>query len=52
MKKKYQNPQMEVITIAPTNLMELSGRLSTDESNRITSSDDFGSRRDSWDDED
>lgn len=54
-KKYYIAPDMQVVSIAVTQLMAGSpvGTLSTDEGNKITSSDDIGSRDGGgfWDDE-
>lgn len=44
MKKAYNKPHMDVITIATVNLLMVSGTLSNDPSDNITSPDNFGSR--------
>ncbi len=44
MKKAYNKPHMDVITIATVNLLMVSGTLSNSPSDNITSPDNFGSR--------
>ena len=50
MKLKYIIPQTEVISMTATNMLALSASLDTSQS--ITSSDDFGVREQSFDDDD
>lgn len=53
MKKVYLNPQTKVIVIAPAQIAAGSpeGTINPNQSQRITTSDGFGSRSTGWDDD-
>lgn len=50
MKKRYNSPKTVTVKIEVANMIALSGIL--DEEQRIDNSDDFGSRRSGWEDDD
>ncbi len=53
MKKTYILPEIQIVHLTPGSsmLVTLSARMSNDVEDRITSSDDFGTKEDYWDDE-
>lgn len=51
MKKTYILPEIQIVHLTPVSMLALSASMSNEVQDRITSSDDFGTKEDHWDDE-